>query len=398
MFTTETFVIVGASLVGDTAAQVLRAEGFDGRIVLLGAEPHRPHEVPGLRKVYFAGTSSPAGAEVRLDATVTSLDRVAREVVLDDGERIAYDRLLLATGPEPRRLSGPGGEADGGPRRLEDGAQIRDAFRAGPRVAIIGADWIGLEAAAAARCAGLEVTVLDPADLPVLRVRGRRSAAAFAQVHREHGADLRVGVQVARPAGAGALPGVELGDGSFVAADLVLVAAGVTAVMALAADAGLDLTGARAGEHLHTADPAVFVAGDVDCARPGRHAVVDTWEDSRQRAAGAARSMLGQDVALDRGPYVFAGGLDVATEHVAPAEVVRSDRVVLRGDAGRREFVGFWPTDGRLLAGIDVNVWEVVGAVTNLVASGRRAHPTRAPRHAASAVLGPLLAAVFAGS
>lgn len=401
MATIETFVIVGASLAGATAAQVLREEGFDGRIVLLGAEPDRPYERPGLSKGYLMGTSSredlfvhPSGwyaehdVDLRLSTTVVGLDRAARVVVLDDGERIGYDRLLLATGSEPRRLGVPGADLAGVAylRRLADSEQIRDAFRARPRVAIIGAGWIGLETAAAARIAGLEVTVLESAELPLLRVLGAEVAQVFADLHREHGVDLRLGVQVAGLTGAGvggspAVTGVRLGDGTVVAADLVLVGVGITPVVALAHDAGLDVTGGvRVDEHLRTMDPAVFAAGDVANAyhpRLGRHIRVEHWENARRQGGAAARSMLGQDAPFDRLPYFFSDQFDVAMEYVGFVAPGEYDRVVLRGDVDRREFIAFWLAEGRVLAGMNVNVWDVVADIEQLVASGRQVDPAR---------------------
>ena len=396
MATSQTFVIVGASLAGATAAQVLREEGFDGRIVLLGAEPERPYERPGLSKGYLMGTSSreelfvhPSDwyvrndVDLRLSTVVRSLDRTARSVVLDGGERVAYDRVLLATGSEPRRLGVPGADLAGVAylRRLGDSERIRDAFRTGPRVAIIGAGWIGLETAAAARMAGLEVTVLEAAELPLLRVLGPEVAQVFASLHRDHGVDLRLGVQVAGLTGSGvggppAVTGVRLGDGTVLDADLVLVGVGIVPVVALAADAGLDVTdGVNVDEHLRTADPAVFAAGDVANAyHPGlkRHIRVEHWENARRQGGAAARSMLGQDAAFDRLPYFFSDQFDLSMEHVGYVAPGEYDRVVLRGDVDRREFVAFWLSDGRVLAGMNVNVWDVVADIEQLVASGRQ--------------------------
>lgn len=400
--TTETFVIVGASLAGATAAQVLREEGFAGRLVLIGAEPNRPYERPPLSKGYLMGTSPreevfvhPADwypehdVELRLSTTVTSIDRGVREVVLAGGERIRYDRLLLATGSEPRRLSVPGATRAGVHylRRLEDSERIRDAFAQRARVVIIGAGWIGLETAAAARAAGLEVTVLEAAELPLLRVLGPEVAQVFADLHREHGVDLRLGVEVAGLTGTGAeggggadgdgvVTGVALGDGTVVAADLVLVGVGIAPVVALAADAGLDVTnGVRVDEHLRTQDPAIFAAGDVANAyHPTlrRYIRVEHWENARRQGAVAARSMLGQDVTFDRLPYFFSDQYDLGMEYVGYVAPGEYDRVVLRGDAGRRELLAFWLADGRVLAGMNVNVWDVVGDVEALIGSGRQ--------------------------
>lgn len=401
MATSQTFVIVGASLAGATAAQVLREEGFSGRIVLLGAEPERPYERPGLSKGYLMGTSSreelfvhPSDwyvrndVDLRLSTVVRSVDRAAHSVVLDGGKRVGYDRLLLATGSEPRRLGVPGAEMAGVAylRRLGDSERIRDAFRAGPRVVIIGAGWIGLETAAAARMAGLEVTVLEAAELPLLRVLGSEVARVFAGLHRDHGVHLRLGVQVVGLTGSGVggpptVTGVRLGDGTVVDADLVLVGVGIAPVVALAADAGLDVTdGVRVDEHLRTADPAVFAAGDVANAyhpRLKRHIRVEHWENARRQGGAAARSMLGQDAPFDRLPYFFSDQFDVSMEYVGFVAPGQYDRVVLRGDVDRRELVAFWLADGRVLAGMNVNVWDVVADIEQLVASGRQVDPAR---------------------
>jgi len=396
MATTETFVIVGASLAGATAAQVLREEGFDGTLVLIGAEPDRPYERPPLSKGYLQGTSPreevfvhPADwyaahdVDLQLSTTVTSIDRAAHEVVLAGGERVPYDRLLLATGSEPRRLSVPGATRAGVHylRRLEDSERIRDAFAQSARVVIIGAGWIGLETAAAARAAGLAVTVLEAAELPLLRVLGPEVAQVFADLHREHGVDLRLGVEVTGLVGTGAdeggaVTGVRLGDGTVVAADLVLVGVGITPVAALAAGAGLDATnGVRVDEHLRTQDPAIFAAGDVaDAYHPTlrRQIRVEHWENARRQGAAAARAMLGQDVTFDRLPYFFSDQYDLGMEYVGYVEPGEYDRVVLRGDVGGREFLAFWLSGGRVLAGMNVNVWDVVGDVEELIGRGRQ--------------------------
>jgi 3-phenylpropionate/trans-cinnamate dioxygenase ferredoxin reductase subunit len=399
MSTSQTFVIVGASLAGATAAQVLREEGFDGRIVLIGAEPNRPYERPPLSKSYLQGTSAreevfvhPADwyaehdVDLRLATTVTSLDRAAHQIVLDDGERLGYDRLLLTTGSEPRRLNLPGADRDGVHylRRLEDSDRIREAFERAPRVVIIGAGWIGLETASAARAAGLEVTVLEAAELPLLRVLGPEVARVFADLHREHGVDLRFGVQVASlagPAAGGAVTGVELVDGTVVGADLVLVGVGIAPVDGLAKEAGLDTTnGVRVDEHLRTADPDIFAAGDVanaDHPILGRPIRVEHWENARRQGAVAARSMLGHDVAFDRQPYFFSDQYDLGMEYVGYAVPGEYDRVVLRGDVAGREFLAFWLADGRVQAGMNVNVWDVVGEVEALITSARQVDPIR---------------------
>ena len=212
------YVIAGAGLAGAKAAETLREEGFDGPVVLIGDEAERPYERPPLSKDYLLGKAErdtiyvhPAswyadnGVELRLGVPVTGIDRAAHEVALADDSRIGYARLLLATGSSPRRLRVPGADADGVLylRRVGDSDQIKATFQAASRIAVIGAGWIGLECAAAARAAGVEVTLLEAAELPLLRVLGPEVARVFAGLHREHGVDLRFGVQVSEITTAG---------------------------------------------------------------------------------------------------------------------------------------------------------------------------------------------------
>ncbi|QTE29559.1 NAD(P)/FAD-dependent oxidoreductase [Pengzhenrongella sicca] len=411
MASTQTLVIVGASLAGAIAAQTLRQEGFDGRVVLVGAESHPPYERPPLSKSYLQGSSprddvfvhaadwyTRHDIELRLGVAATSLDRVARTVTLAGGETIAYDRLLLATGSVPRLLEVPGATADGVRylRTLDDSEALRAAFAGSPRVVVIGAGWIGLETAAAARAAGLEVTVLEAAELPLLRVLGPELARVFADLHREHGVDLRLGAQVTglRVAsggdsagsaggadGGGSVTGVELGDGSVVPADLVIVGIGVSPAVQLAADAGLDASdGIRVDEYLRSPDPAVFAAGDVASAyhpRIGRHLRVEHWENARRQGVIAARSMIGERVAFDRQPYFFTDQYDLGMEYVGHVGPEGYDELVVRGDLGKREFIAFWLGGGRVLAGMNVNVWDVVDDVEALISRDRSVDPRR---------------------
>ncbi|MEO8775491.1 MAG: FAD-dependent oxidoreductase, partial [Candidatus Nanopelagicales bacterium] len=320
MSTNPSFVIVGASLAGAKGAEALRENGFTGSITLIGDETDRPYERPPLSKDYLQGKSErekvfvhPAGwyvehdVDLRLGVSVTAIDRAAHQVTLADGEALAYDKLLLATGSSPRILHIPGSDLDGIHylRRLADSDQIREAFAKGGPVAVIGAGWIGLETAAAARAAGLEVTVLEMGTLPLLRVLGPELAQVFADLHRDNGVDLRFGVQVSELVGAdGKVTGVLLGDGTTVAADIVLVGVGITPNVTLAEQAGLEVdNGIVVDEALRTSDPAIFAAGDVANARHprlGKSIRVEHWANALNQPAVASKSMLGQAAAYDR--------------------------------------------------------------------------------------------------
>ena len=383
-----THVIVGAGLAGAKAAEALRAEGFDGPVVLLGEETERPYERPPLSKDYLLGKAGrdtiyvhPADwydqhdVDLRLGDAVTALDPAAHEVRLAGGGRVGYARLLLATGSSPRRLPVPGADLDGVLylRRVGDSDQLKAAFAAAGKVVVIGGGWFGLETAAAARAAGAEVTVLEAAELPLLRVLGPEVAQVFATLHREHGVDLRCGVEVAAVTGRdGRVAGVELSDGSVIPADVVIAGVGITPNVGLAVAAGLaEANGIQVSAALRSTDPDIFAAGDVASAfHPvlGRHIRVEHWANALHQPQAAARAMLGQDVSYDRMPYFFTDQYDLGMEYSGYVEPGNYDEVVFRGDPQRREFIAFWlGSGGRVLAGMNVNVWDATEAIQALV-------------------------------
>ncbi|MCX4718234.1 NAD(P)/FAD-dependent oxidoreductase [Streptomyces virginiae] len=391
MAANNAFVIVGASLAGAKAAQTLREEGFDGPVVLLGDENERPYERPPLSKGYLLGKDerdtvyvhppqwyAEHDVDLRLGATVTAVDPAGHEVTLADGSRIGYGKLLLTTGSSPRRLTVPGADLDGVLylRRLADSDRLKQAFESASRIVVIGAGWIGLETAAAARAAGVEVTVLEMAELPLLRVLGREVAQVFADLHTDHGVDLRFGVQVAEITGAdGRATGVLLADGSRITADAVIVGVGITPNTQLADAAGLEVdNGIRVDAHLRTSHPDIYAAGDVANAfHPllGKHIRVEHWANAVNQPQVAAKAMLGRDVAYDRVPYFFTDQYDLGMEYTGYVEPGGYDQVVFRGRRDTREFIAFWLSDGRVLAGMNVNVWDVTDPIRALVTSGQ---------------------------
>jgi 3-phenylpropionate/trans-cinnamate dioxygenase ferredoxin reductase subunit len=267
-------------------------------------------------------------------------------------------------------------------RRVGDSDQIKATFQAASRIAVIGAGWIGLECAAAARAAGVEVTLLEAAELPLLRVLGPEVARVFAGLHREHGVDLRFGVQVSEiTTTGGRASGVRLADGNHVAADAIVVGVGITPNTQLAEAAGLQVSnGVVVDAGLRSADPDFFAAGDVASAlHPllGRHIRVEHWANALNQPQAAARSMLGQDVAYDKVPYFYTDQYDLGMEYAGYVEPGGYDQVVFRGDVDRREFVAFWLGEGRVLAGMNVNVWDVNDAIQALVSGGRPVDPAR---------------------
>jgi 3-phenylpropionate/trans-cinnamate dioxygenase ferredoxin reductase subunit len=397
MTTRQTFVIVGAGLAGAKAAEGLRNEGFDGRVVLIGQEPERPYDRPPLSKDYLQSKSEkekiyihPEGfyddhdIELRVGCRVTALDRVAHQVTVKDGEPIGYDKVLLATGSSPRRLSVPGGDLDGllYLRTVADCEAIKSAFATAQRAAIIGAGWIGLETAAAARAAGVEVTLLEMAKLPLLGVLGPEVAELYAALHARHGVDLRMGVQVAEiTGGQGRASGVRLADGAQIDADVVVVGVGITPDTELATTAGLVVEdGVLVDEHLASSDPDFFAAGDVANAYYpflGRHLRLEHWSAALNQGPVAAASMLGRTAVYDHVPYFFSDQYDMGMEYRGYVEGGRYDQVVFRGEVDQGEYIAFWVRHGRVLAGMNVNVWDQGDAIAALVRSADRVDVAR---------------------
>jgi NADPH-dependent 2,4-dienoyl-CoA reductase/sulfur reductase-like enzyme len=395
----QQIVIVGGGLAGAKAAEALRGEGYTGTLTLVGDESHPPYERPPLSKGYLAGKSSadealalPAGwyaehdVDLRLGAHAVSLDTAAHQVTLADGSVLPYDKLLLATGAIPRRLGLPGADAPNVLylRRIEDSDAIRAQFGAGRRLVIIGAGWIGLEVAAAAREAGTDVTVVEVADLPLLGVLGPELAQVFADLHRDHGVDLRLGTKLEEITvdDEGRATGVRLSGGETVPAVAVVVGVGVLPDVALADSGGLALdNGVLVDAALRTSDPDVYAVGDIanhDHPVLGGRVRVEHWATALNQPATAAKAMLGQDVQYGNLPYFFSDQYDLGMEYVGHAPRGSYAQVVVRGDLGAREFVAFWlDGENRIKAAMNVNVWDVPDAVKPLIADGTRVDPQR---------------------
>ncbi len=391
MTTEPNFVIVGGGLAGAIAAQTLREEGFGGRITLLGKESNRPYERPPLSKDYLQGHAdrdsifvhpetwySEHAVELCLGVALTSLNPGARTVTTATGTRLLFDKLLLATGSTPRRLGVPGADLDGVYylRSVEDSERIKIEFARAKQVVIIGAGWIGLETAAAARNAGLDVTLLERGQLPLLHVLGPEAAPIFADLHRDHGVDLRCQVEVAALSGRnGAVTGVILNDGSRIEAEMVLVGVGITPNSQLAAEAGLDIdNGIMVDEHLRTSDPNIFAAGDVANAynpRLGRHLRVEHWANARRQGAIAGKVMLGQDAVDARPSYFFSDQYDLGMEYTGDIGPAGYDRVIFRRHADSSQLFVFWLHEQRVQAGMNINIWDVADDIERLVQSAR---------------------------
>jgi 3-phenylpropionate/trans-cinnamate dioxygenase ferredoxin reductase subunit len=380
----ETFAIVGAGLAGAKAAETLREEGFEGRVVLIGAEAERPYERPPLSKDYLRGelereklfvhdaaSYERHRIELLLERTAVGLDPKRGELDLDGGERLRFDRLLIATGAEPRRLDAPGAELEGIHylRSVGSSEAIRARLQRGGRVAVVGAGWIGSEAAASARQTGLEVTMIEPASVPLERVLGPEVGAVYRDLHLEHGVEMLLGTGVEAFEGGGAVERVRTTDGRTVECDFVIVGIGVGPRTELARSAGLEVDdGILVDRNLQSSHPAVFAAGDV--ARQQHPLLgplrVEHWANALNQGPAAARNMLGRAEPFGRVPYFFSDQYDAGMEYAGLAR--RWDRVVFRGDPASREFIAFWLHEGRLLAGMNFNVWDVSEQIQQLVA------------------------------
>ena len=384
----QTFVIVGASLAGAKAAETLREQGFAGRLVLIGDEPERPYERPPLTKDYLRDESPREKAYVHAESfyaehdiellsgtAATALDPARKRVTLDDGHELGYDRLLLTTGAQPRRISIPGAELGGVYylRTLADCDALRARLETAGAVVVIGAGWIGSEFAASARQRGSEVTIVEPASVPLERVLGPQVGGVYRDLHRDHGVTLLLGSGVEAFEGDEAVRRVRTDDGRSLDCDYVVVGIGAVPDARLAQGAGLTVDdGIVVDERLCTSAPDVYAAGDVASAwHPfyGRHVRVEHWSNALNQGPAAARAMLGETVSYERIPYFFSDQYDVGMEYSGLA--TDWDQVVFRGDPASREFVAFWLREQRVVAGMNVNVWDVNEHVQALIRSRR---------------------------
>ena len=394
MATDQTFVIVGASLAGAKAAETLRAEGFDGRLVLIGEEAERPYERPMLSKEYLRGEKPAAklyvhdegfyadnGIELMTGTRVQSLDPGAHEITLAGGARMSYSRLLLSTGAAPRRLPLPGADLSGVAylRAMGESDALRAAITAASRVVVIGAGWIGSEVAASARHLGAEVAIVAPEAVPLVRVLGPEVGGVYRDLHAGHGVDLHLSTQIEAIVGDGAASGVRTTDGVVIEGDLVVVGVGVTPRVELAKLAGLTVeNGIVVDEFLATSVPDVFAAGDVAATwntRYNKRIRMEHWANALNQGPVAARNMLGQHTAYEKLPYFYSDQYDLGVEYNGYAD--DWDRVVVRGDRSGREFLAFWLKDGRVLAGMNANIWDQGDDIKALIRSGASIDPDR---------------------
>lgn len=380
----SSFVIVGAGLAGAKAAEALREEGFDGSLVLIGAEAERPYERPPLSKEYVRGEAgrekvyvhaadfyAQHDIQLRLGRAAVDLDTTARALTLDDGETLRYDQLLLTTGARARKLPIPGADLDGVLylRTVEDSDALRERLDAGGKVVVIGAGWIGAEIAASARQRGLDVTVIDPMAAPLERVMGTEVGTVYRDIHVDHGVQMLMGTGVKSFEGTGSVQRVRTSDGRVLDCDFVVVGVGAQPCTEIAEQAGIAVqNGILVDEGLRTSAPGVFAAGDVANAQHpfyGERIRAEHWANALHQGPVAARNMLGHADVYDRLPYFFSDQYETGMEFTGFAQ--GWDRVVFRGDRASREFLAFWIADDRVVAGMNLNVWDVTEPIERLI-------------------------------
>jgi 3-phenylpropionate/trans-cinnamate dioxygenase ferredoxin reductase subunit len=386
MSSIDHIVIIGAGLTGARAAESLRKEGFDGSVTIVGDEPELPYIRPPLSKDYLRGESErektfvhPASfyednrIDIRRSSTATEIDPAGRRLVLDDGSVLPFDRLLIATGATPRTLPVPGADLPGVHtfRTLADADNVRAAAEHAERIVVIGAGWIGSEIAASLRTMDRRVTIIAPDRVPLERVLGAEIGGVYGDLHAERGVELRLGTGVERLVGTDRVEAVETSSGERIPADLVVVGIGVRPRVELAAASGLAIgDGIEVSGTLETSEPGIFAAGDVASAwHPFYQARLrsEHWANAKFQGSAAGHSLLGGAAPFDRIPYFYSDQYDLGMEyrgHSSPG-----DEVVVRGSLAERSFIALWVRDGRVVAGMNANIWDVAKPIERLIRS-----------------------------
>jgi 3-phenylpropionate/trans-cinnamate dioxygenase ferredoxin reductase component len=386
----QTFVIVGANLCGGTAAHTLRQEGFDGRIVLVGGEEALPYERPPLSKEYLRGEQSLDSlflqssswyetnrVELRLGTRATAVDSGSRAVELSDGERLEYEAVLLATGGRPRKLPGEPLERVLYLRTIGDADRIRSELEPGRHLVVVGAGFIGAEVAASARTLGVEVTCLEMLDVPLERALGKEIGRIYAEIHREHGVDLRTGegVESIEETDGGVL--VRTTKGAEIEGDAVVVGVGILPNVELGESAGVKIdNGIVVDEFCRTSVDGIYAAGDVAnhfCPVFGRHVRVEHFDNAIKHGAAAARNMMGRAEPYDDPHWFWSDQFEHNLQYAGFA--AEWDEIVVRGSTEERNFVAFYLEDGVVLAALGLNRGKDVRRAMKLIRTKAKPDP-----------------------
>ena len=392
MATKKNFIIVGGGLAGVSAAEELRKQGFDGTIQLIGKEPHAPYIRPPLSKGYLNGSDgldavfvhpdswyAENNIELLTNTKAYGVNSRDHEVTVDGGKPLHYDKLLLATGSSPRLLTIDGAELGGVHylRTLDDSKALHKELSGGGRnLVLIGSGWIGMEVGATARTLGNDVTILEQVPIPLANAIGDELGMMFHDLHKEQGVDMRMSVVVDKIVGShGKVAGVQLKTGEVIPADLVLIGVGAVPNVALADDAGIITeNGIVVDQAMQTSDPDIFAAGDVANAfhpLANMRLRSEHWANALNEGPAAARGMLGQNESFEDIPYFYTDQFDVGMEYSGYGPMTKGAKVVYRGNREGREFIAFWLKDDRVVAGMNVNVWDVNDQVQRLIREGK---------------------------
>ncbi|WFU79222.1 FAD-dependent oxidoreductase [Bradyrhizobium sp. CIAT3101] len=360
------YIIVGAGQAGGWAARTLRERGFAGRIVLVGQEDHPPYERPPLSKEVLVSGKDPAGTylltteklrEFDIDvrrSTAIAIVRSGREILLQRGEEIPYDRLLLATGARPRTLSIPGADLKGIHylRTIEDSLRIRQSLGAANHLLVVGGGWIGLEVAAAAIALGVPVTLVEAGDQLCGRSLPKPTAAFFQELHTGRGVDVRLNAKLVTFEGNGTVERALFADGQSVQTAIVVVGVGVEPNVELAVGCGLSVdNGIVVDETTRTSDPAIFAAGDVashPVDRVGLRHRLETWHNAQNQGIVAAKAMLDEDARYREMPWFWSDQFDLNFQMLGIPG--RSDDIYVKGDCGTGRFVQYFVAGERINA------------------------------------------------
>jgi NADPH-dependent 2,4-dienoyl-CoA reductase/sulfur reductase-like enzyme len=402
---TQTLVVVGASLAGLRAAETLRSSGFEGNVVLVGAEPHMPYDRPPLSKKLLSGeweadrivlrkpeSYDELRLDMRLGRRATNLDLTARTVTVNDGtlndEVLPFDGLIIATGAACRRLPNQPDLANVFTlRTLDDALQMRAALQTGsPRVAVIGAGFIGAEVAATARHFGCDVTIIEALPVPLVRALGPSMGAACAEIHRDHDVTVRLGVGVERLEGSRSVEGVRLADGTVIDADVVVVGIGVVPVTDWFAGSGLHIRdGVVCDEYLSCGAPGVYAAGDLvrwPNALFGEEMRVEHWSNASEQGAIAAQNLVAELHGGERRPYApvpffWSDQYDRRIQFLGRASA--DDEVeVVSGSIEERSFVALYHRAGRMRGVLGMNQPRAVMGYRKLLEVGTSIDDARA--------------------
>lgn len=379
-------VIVGANLAGGRAAEQLRKHGYEGRIVLVGEEPERPYDRPPLSKKALRGQVpedklflrpldyyAKNAIELELGVRATALDPRERRVSLADGRQLAYDAAIIATGARVRRLSCPGAELEGVHyvRTLADMRRLREELKPGRRAVVIGAGVIGAESAASCREEGVDVVLLEGAQIPLERAFGRDVGLLYAGFHRARGIDVRLGVTVSELRGSRRVEEVVTADGQRIGCDFVICGIGVECEVDWLASSHVALEGGglRVDEHARTSLPDVYAAGDVTTffhPAEQRYVRVEAVDNAQLQAEVAAKNITGTPTSYAPVPFFWSDQFEMKMQSVGLLDGY--DRVIYRGDLDKPAFVAFHLRGDELRAAIGVNRMKEIGVAKRILA------------------------------